>query len=476
MKDFFLSALDEVKRYGSYSLPIINYSLEQDLTLQKKDFLLSLTHGYAGEYKEALRIIGRRLRTKPGKPVFYLLTMNRLTYLRILGKTERANAIYRSLRNNIKDIPEKVRDFIIDELVGHCALLKLSKNCLGRFSRDGRYLGVSGKIFLDINVGRNLIRNGSTEGFKYFRDAFDLAFEIPHPTGMISALNSIAWNGMDYDTELAVRSVRKALYYLGYYQEISKFFYVFDTAFAVMKKSGDPSLFEVSKDLLDLYEKLSPDMKRTFKKTSIEAKKLLESSEYVIDRKTAGFIKKLVKSRDSVGVSDAEIRNIANGKITKMRGETVRKIIAHTDLERNAESGRTPEAFLLEFAKRKEGILDGMDSVMTGMPKSLDPYVEARRDLEREFLQRMPKQIRKRFTDIYMKMNAEEKAIADRFARDYVRYDRKWETRIKLPESMRECVAFFRFKKTPVAFAYYALDASSERNRLLEVLAKFENR
>ncbi len=63
-----------------------------------------------------------------------------------------------------------------------------------------------------------------------------------------------------------------------------------------------------------------------------------------------------------------------------------------------------PSPFIAEISKMKMNLSDGIDSVITGMPKSLDPYVEARRDLERAFLARMPKRISGMFTDVYMKM------------------------------------------------------------------------
>ncbi len=62
----------------------------------------------------------------------------------------------------------------------------------------------------------------------------------------------------------------------------------------------------------------------------------------------------------------------------------------------------------------------------------------------------------------------------NRFARDYVRYDRKWETRLKVPESMKGYVEFFHFKKAAATLAYYALENSSEMTRLIEVLGRFE--
>lgn len=133
-----------------------------------------------------------------------------------------------------------------------------------------------------------------------------------------------------------------------------------------------------------------------------------------------------------------------------------------------------PYEFASELSKMKTDLADGIDSVVNGMPKSLDPYVEARRDLEREFLERMPKRARDGFVETYMKAGGEERAFVDRFARNYIRYDRKWEMRVALPDEMKGYADLFHFKKTPTALSYYVLDTSYERKMLLEILEGFK--
>ncbi len=144
-------------------------------------------------------------------------------------------------------------------------------------------------------MGRNLARNGDAGGLAHFKTAFDLALEIPHPAGMITSLNALAWYGQNYDIRDASDYSEEALYIMGKYYE-SPQFYIFDTAFDVMKKAENAFVYEVSKDLFSIYETLSPEVRKKYKNTLSNVKNFLSISEYAIDGKITRFLRKLKKT------------------------------------------------------------------------------------------------------------------------------------------------------------------------------------
>ena len=103
-----------------------------------------------------------------------------------------------------------------------------------------------------------------------------------------------------------------------------------------------------------------------------------------------------------------------------------------------------------------------------------DPFIQAGKNLERHFLNRMPKRIRERFIQNYISMDEKGKKIIDRFARDYIRYDIKWGMRVNVPGEMKDLIQSFYLKKTPASLGYWALDTEKEREELVSTLEKFK--
>jgi hypothetical protein len=152
LKKVFWDVFRVVRMYGSFSVPFINCCLKDGILKQERDFLLSLKYSYESKNKKALKIINARLRTKPSNSMSYLLLFRKLKLLRNLRKNDKADDIYQYLRDNIANISPNVRDFIISELIGHCAMSDLIKNCLGKFHVDGSCLNDSAKVFVEMST------------------------------------------------------------------------------------------------------------------------------------------------------------------------------------------------------------------------------------------------------------------------------------------------------------------------------------
>ncbi len=342
----------------------------------------------------------------------------------------------------------------------------------GRIKVNSTVLNDAAKVFFEISIGRNMIKNDDFKGIEHLKKALDLALGILHPTGIIEASNLISWYGLNYDIDESLEYGQKALYWSGWFYEIPRF-HVFDTLFVVMDKVKSQGLAELSKDLVLLYESISEEQQDHYKQTLKQARNLLGLSRYDIDGTMTRFLRRLMKNNGTnLNISRMQIYNILNRKVKQIRGATIRKIIKYIGIK-NFKIDSLPLPFVIEIAKMKNGLENEIDSIIEGN-FSLDPYVEARRDLEIEFLKRMPDHVKEKFIKAYLELGKDEKSIIDRFARDYIRYDIRWGMRVDVPNSMKKYTQAFHFKETPVALAYWALDTQKEREKLLEVLEKFE--
>ena len=471
----FLRAIRFIKTYGSFFKPFLNEPLDLFSTSNaERAFLSVLRCEYDLEYQKGLEEIQKSIRKYAyNKNIEFLFLVKKLEFLRRLGRSKQAEKVYHKLRNSVSTVSPNIRSTVIDEIIGYCSMTNLSKNCLGKFHMDGSCLNDSAKAFIEINVGRNLIRNGNVDGLEHFKKALVLAKSIPHPSGMITSLNALAWYGLKYYSDEAVYYAKEALYWMGWYYEKPKL-YVFDTTLEIVKRIQDISLYHVAKDFIFLYELSTDEERKKYKKRLTQAKRILSTTFYKSDGKIRRFLRKINKTRSLEEIiSRREVFNLLHSKVKNIRGETIRKIIsANYETIKDTDFPKLPGGFACEIVKKEEDLQDGIDSVINGQ-KNLDPFVQARKDLARQFLERIPKRPREMFIQRYLTLSDDEKSIIDRFARDYIRYDIRWGMRVKISDSMKKYAKAFHFKKTPAALAYYALNTQKEREKLLEVLEKF---
>ena len=469
----FVRVLHVIKSYGSFSKPILN-SVISKFTWAEKAFISSVKYEYEHEQKKALSEI-KKIKRCYDKNLKYLLMMKKLELCRILGKKESARTLYEKLRQSLPDISPIIRESIIDELVAYIALFGKESDSLGKFKLNDRSISDSAKIFFEMNIGRKLIRAGDKKGLDNFKDALEIARKIHHPPGIVSALNALSWYERNYDVDQALKYGKDALYNAGLYFEGANILYVFDTVLEVMNKVSDGALAEISRDFVQLYEKAPENIKKRYRGTRKCADNIIRNSIYTLDGKTKRFLRKMNKvyALDEI-ISRKQVYNILHLKVKNIRGETIRKIITkNPELFKEIELSKLPEGFICEMAKKKEGLQDGIDA-MINERQTLDPFIQARKDLTKAYLERMPKRIRERFIQKYIAMDEEEKKIIDRFARDYVRYDIKWGMRVSVPDEMKDLIQSFHLKKRPASLSYWALDDEEERGKLVNVLKRFK--
>ncbi len=467
----FVRVLHVIKSYGSFSKPILN-SVISKFSWAEKAFISSVKCEYEHEQKKALSEI-KKIKRCYDKNLKYLLMMKKLELCRILGKKKSARTLYRKLRQSLPNISPIIRESIIDELIAYIALFGKESDSLGKFKLNDRSISDSAKIFFEMNIGRKLIRDGNKNGLDNFKNALEIARKIHHPSGIVSALNALSWYERNYDIDQALKYGKDALYNAGLYFEGANILYVFDTILEVMDEVSDGALAEISRDFMELYEKAPANIKKRYRETRKRAGNIMRSSIYALDGKTKRFLRKVNKgyALDEI-ISRKQVYNILHSKVKNIRGETIRKIISkNPELFKEIELSKLPEGFICEMTKKKEDLQDGIDAVINGR-QTLDPFIQARKDLAIKYLERMPKRIRERFIQNYIAMDEEEKKIIDRFARDYIRYDIRWGMRVNVPNEMKDLIQSFHLKEIPSSLSYWALDDEEDRKRLVNVLKR----
>ncbi|MGC8590091.1 MAG: hypothetical protein ACP5LY_05770, partial [Athalassotoga sp.] len=184
---------------------------------------------------------------------------------------------------------------------------------------------------------------------------------------------------------------------------------------------------------------------------------------------TRRFLRKINKEHAlDAFITRKQTYNLLHSKVKNIRGDTIRRILKGIDIK-DFQMDSLPSPFWIEFIKMKDGLEDGIDAVVNGR-QTLDPYVKARLDLEREFLGRIPDRAKENFIKVYLNLDKDERRVIDRFARDYIRYNIRWGIRIEVPNEMEEYVKLFHLKRMPAALAYWSYDDKKGRERLVRVL------
>ncbi|HOB16918.1 MAG TPA: hypothetical protein PKN74_07565, partial [Defluviitoga sp.] len=88
--------------------------------------------------------------------------------------------------------------------------------------------------------------------------AFKILKDVPHPSGVVQALNNISWWLKDVDKSIALNFSFPLGFYLGYYFDDDNFnvFNSLDTIFQVQKENNDPMMYETAFIFSKVFSKL----------------------------------------------------------------------------------------------------------------------------------------------------------------------------------------------------------------------------
>jgi hypothetical protein len=193
-------------------------------------------------------------------------------------------------------------------------------------------------------------------------EAFKILKTIPHPSGMVQALNNVSWWLKNIDKEKALSFTFPLGFYLGYYFDDNNFkvFNSLDTMFQVQKNNNDPLVYEsafiFSKCLSQLNKAESESIKNTFKDIINQLKYFvfnLDNNQHRSTPKLRDFIRKEIGKEkipiDSMNVSEKTLKEFLSAKTKYIQPSTLRNILEALEFEITTS---TPICIIKELKKK----------------------------------------------------------------------------------------------------------------------------
>jgi len=330
---------------GSYSKPVLNFLLDNKIDICYKHYLKSLEYIWKREYNKAYEEANSGLKKcKKNKSIYYLLLSNKFIISFYLKDNDNLKLIYTKIRKEYEKIPPSVRKITNQFLINYSLMSNSSNLPKSRVWSKDKEMSPSTKLFLLIGKARKEIKeNKIQKGIIYYQKGLQIALRIPHPTGVITCFNDIAWYIQNKKSFKSLYYGEKGIYYLGYYFEEPKInFYILDTIFNIEKKLNFYRIYETS-ELIELY-KDDEFVKSKYKNLLNEIKKYavnFEKNLYKNNIKLRFYLKKHIKNikkvSNSAKISRDKLINILNGRTEYIRSETIKKLIEglNIDIEKN---------------------------------------------------------------------------------------------------------------------------------------------
>ncbi|GAB6188832.1 hypothetical protein JCM30566_05710 [Marinitoga arctica] len=512
-----------LSEYGSFSKPFLNYMKIKTKHDGWKHLFKSLEYSWKNEMNKSLKEIERGLKHKNSKTLDYIFLAKKLYYLYSLKKNYEAKKLYSFLKENYSKIPKGARKIVSSVLIN-------IENIMG-WNENTRLWGKiyesdpSTEAFIYLGKARKEIKDKNFEkAWEYFERSYELSKKIPHRVGLINSLNDWSWYLKNFNLGKSINLSKKLMYYTGYYFENNENrFWCWDTFFEVNKENIEilysyaPIIFYFWKKLPENGERNSKEKFKTMfkyiQKFIITNKSLYENTEEIRE-----YLKKYINNISEISrkirVSRKSISAIINGKATKVRGDTIKKLITGLNITpdifspfaiineygklyfENEYNKSILELKNMNFEERKKLFVNSYISCLDKPNLSLDDiqelyfdnndfyiqwfiiemikgneFINARKELVRHFFEKIKKSKYDEFITKYFELKKKEKI--DEFIRNYSRYDMKWSVRIEIPEFLIDFVEKYSLKKMPAALAYWYYESGADRRNLLNLINKF---
>ncbi|QTA37365.1 hypothetical protein JYK00_06380 [Thermosipho ferrireducens] len=187
--------LKAVFKYGAFSLPVVNYFLENPSSNIWCSFSLVLKYVWKGDFNKALREIDRCLRKCNSNTVRYLLLANKLFFSKSVGNVD--TQLYRYLKRELPKMSKRARNSVVNILINiEASGLEPARNV--RLWGNRCELDDATLAFLHLAQARKYVNPGKLSAtVHHYIQAYRLSRTIPHPSGIVSSLNDLAWDIKD---------------------------------------------------------------------------------------------------------------------------------------------------------------------------------------------------------------------------------------------------------------------------------------
>ncbi|MCD6449684.1 MAG: hypothetical protein J7L34_04165, partial [Thermotogaceae bacterium] len=302
--------LEDTFIYGSGALPATNFFLSEYPTHKTwKHFALVFKNIWSGNYSRALEHIDIAVKTCSQDSAKYILLAKKLFLLSLTSKLDRS--LFLLLKRSVNRLSQRSRDIVLCTLLNMEAKgispVRCTRVWSSKYQKD-----TPGAAFVHINLARRYAsQKRLSDSVHHFVKAYRIASSIPHPSGIITALNGIAWDIRKRHPKFAYKFAKVAVYYLGFFREnFGNLAGVLDSLFDIENRMKSQEIYKTA--IVVSYLKL-PDR---YKKLKERAKQLLPSfseNTYKNTRKLRNFLKKILGPYRSESLSPSRTSEIVTG-------------------------------------------------------------------------------------------------------------------------------------------------------------------
>lgn len=372
-----LRSLVEIVSKGQFIRPILNYVvhyLESDRPDKNKNiinYINVLKLKWDVKYDEALEIIDKEINGLKKGGLYYLFLDQKIHILNRIKQKEGVKKVFEELKDNFDNIPVYVRGLVVETLRNIHELYYEPDESMEkiRYWSENYEQNLGDKGFILLSKARGKKNEERYEEAVCLNiEAFKVLKIVPHPSGMVQALNNISWWLKDIDKEKALAFTFPLGFYLGYYFDDDNFnvFNSLDTTFRVQKNNNDPLFYETAFIFSRLVSLLSVDKKKIiwnkFEYTihdvrcfvlNIRNRNRKRNRNYLNTKTLRTFIMKEIGKEkipiDSINISESALKEFLSAKTQYIQPSILRNIIDALEFEITTS---TPICIIKELKKK----------------------------------------------------------------------------------------------------------------------------
>ncbi|PNS00186.1 hypothetical protein X927_04250 [Petrotoga mexicana DSM 14811] len=370
-----LRSLIEIVNKGQFIRPILNYIvhyLESDRPDKNKNivnYINVLKLKWDVKYDEALEVIDKELQKLKKGGLYYLYLDQKIYILNRIKQKKDVKKVFDELKDNFDNIPVYVRGLVVETLKNIHELYYEPDESMEKiryWSKNYEQNPVDKGFILLSKARGEKNEERYEEAVSLNVEAFKVLKTIPHPSGMVQALNNICWWLKDTNKEKALVFIFPLGFYLGYYFDDDNFnvFNSLDTMFQVQKNNNDPLVYETAFIFSRLVSSLSGDKKKIiwneFEYTIHDVRCFVlnirnrnRNRNYLNTKTLRAFIRKEIGKEktpiDSINISERTLKEFLSAKTKHIQPSTLRNIIDALEFEITTS---TPICIIKELKKK----------------------------------------------------------------------------------------------------------------------------
>ena len=347
-----LKLVTKLSTFGQFGRPLMNYLESISLNNETIEYIEILKLYWDNKYDEVLETIERNISKLRKGSLYYLLLSIKLSALHRLKREQEVKEIYDELRDNFGNIPRYVRGTVVESLRNIRELYYDSDESMekiGHWSEIYENNPVDKGFILMADARGKKNEGNYIEAAKLNIQAFKTLKDVPHPSGMVGALNNISWWLKDVDKNISLNFTLPLGFYLSYYfdDDNYKVFNSLDTIFQVQKNNNDPMMYETAFIFSKCLSKVDKERYNILKKQCGESINQLKyfvcnlENHYYLNTKTLrNFLKQEIEKEQvsikELNISKRTLSDFLSGKRKYFQPNTLRNILNNLEFEINS--------------------------------------------------------------------------------------------------------------------------------------------